>query len=84
MELTRFRRSLRRMSSKSSSCRDVQVLLDIADMILEESQFYEDNMKQHSDYGDVDDLTMGFFVDELISKVVVKLCNVEGLGETSA
>ena len=76
MELTRFRRYLQSQSDNDDSYRDVLALLDMADLVREEAEYYEDELKQQQAPNNTD---MQFFVTELVDKVVDALCELEGM-----
>ena len=78
MELTRFKRYLHSQSENDDSYRDVLALLDIADLIREEAEYYEDELRQQQAPNNTD---MQFFVIELVDKVVDALCELEGVSK---
>lgn len=76
MELTRLKRHLIENGAYYTAFRDVLALLDVADKVREEAEYYEDRLKQQEVPSEED---MQRLVPELANMVVDALCSIEGV-----
>ena len=81
MELTRLKRYLQAQSDQHVSFRSVLALLNIAEEIREEAEYYDDLLKLERVQMELQsDTDMQRFASDLTDKVVHALCTIEDIG----